>query len=255
MCDKELLVAYVYDDIIDMDRARIERHLRECAACRAEATALRSVRDDLAAWDAPQPATGFKLVPERKPSWRAWWTPAAGLAAAAVLVLAAASAIANVEVSYGANGFAVRTGWNRATQSVAVSPAAAHAQPQNVIDRGPTAESAALTAIERRLTALETSAHNGAAGVRQVSAPGDAHASDAVIMRRVNDLVAQSETRQQQELALRIAQLIRDVDAQRVADLMRIQQGQGRIEAMTTAEAAAHRDLASYILTSSKQQK
>ena len=62
-------------------------------------------------------------------------------------------------------------------------------------------------------------------------------------MRRVSDLVAQSETRQQQELALRIAQLIRDVDAQRVADLMRIQQGQGRIEAMTTAEAAAHRDL------------
>src|SRR6185437_13709897 len=254
MCDKELLVAYVYDDIIDMDRARIERHLRECAACRAEATALRSVRDDLAAWEAPQPATGFKLVQERKPSWRAWWTPAAGLAAAAVLVLAAASAIANVEVSYGANGFAVRTGWNRATQSVAVSPVPAQAQPQNVIDRGTATDSAALTAIERRLTALETSAHTGAAGVRQVSAPADAHASDA-IMRRVNDLVAQSETRQEQELALRISQLIRDVDAQRVADLMRIQQGQGRIEAMTTAEAAAHRDLASYILTSSKQQK
>jgi hypothetical protein len=256
MCDKELLVAYVYDDIIDMDRARIERHLRECAACRAEAAALRSVRHDLAAWDAPQPATGFKLVQERKPSWRAWWTPAAGLAAAAVLVLAAASAIANVEVSYGANGFAVRTGWNRATQSVAVSPAPAPAQAQNVIDRASATDRAALTAIERRLAALETSAHASAAGVRQVSAPADAqHGSDTAIMRRVNDLVAQSETRQQQELALRIAQLIRDVDAQRVADLMRIQQGQGRIEAMTTAEAVAHRDLASYILTSSKQQK
>ena len=47
MCDKELLVAYLYDDIIDMDRARVERHLRECAACRAEAIALRTVRDDL----------------------------------------------------------------------------------------------------------------------------------------------------------------------------------------------------------------
>ena len=89
---------------------------------------------------------------------------------------------------------------------------------------------------------------------RQVSVTA-AHPADTQIMRRVSDLVAQSETRQQQELALRIAQLIRDVDAQRVADLMRIQQGQGRIEAMTTAEAAAHRDLASYLLTSSKQQQ
>lgn len=256
MCDKELLVAYVYDDIIDMDRARIERHLRECAACRAEATALRSVRDDLASWEAPQPATGFKLVPERKPSWRAWWTPAAGLAAAAVLVLAAASAIANVEVSYGSNGFAVRTGWNRATPSVAVTPAPMQAQPANLaVDRTTAVDAASLAAIERRLAALETSSHNSVAGVRQVAASADAHASDTAIMRRVNDLVAQSETRQQQELALRIAQLIRDVDAQRVADLMRIQQGQGRIEAMTTAEAAAHRDLASYLLTSSKQQK
>jgi hypothetical protein len=254
MCDKELLVAYVYDDIIDMDRARIERHLRECAACRAEVTALRSVREDLAGWETPQLTTGFKLVQERKPSWRAWWTPAAGLAAAAVLVLASASAIANVEVSYGANGFAVRTGWNRAARSVAVSPVPAQGQAQNIIDRGAATDTAALAAIERRLTALETSSHNSAAGVRQVSASADAHASD-VIMRRVSDLVAQSETRQQQELAFRIAQLIRDVDAQRVADLARIQQGQGRIEAMTTAEAAAHRDLASYILTSSKQQK
>ncbi|HEY7055798.1 MAG TPA: zf-HC2 domain-containing protein, partial [Vicinamibacterales bacterium] len=67
MCDKELLVGYVYDDIIDMDRARFERHLRECAACRAEVAEMRRVRDDLAAWDAPQPAIGFRLVQDRKP--------------------------------------------------------------------------------------------------------------------------------------------------------------------------------------------
>jgi hypothetical protein len=253
MCDKELLVAYVYDDIIDMDRARVERHLRECAACRAEAIALRTVRDDLTAWDAPQPTTGFRLVSDRKPSWRAWWTPAFGLAAAAVLLLAAASAIANVEVSYGANGLAVRTGWNRpqeVVREVKVDPKPA--QPASVADQRSSLDAATLATISQRLTALESSMRGTA--TRQVSATS-AHPADTQILQRVSDLVAQSETRQQQELALRIAQLIRDVDAQRVADLMRIQQGQGRIEAMTTAEAAAHRDLASYLLTSSKQQQ
>ena len=253
MCDKELLVAYVYDDIIDMDRARVERHLRECAACRAEAIALRTVRDDLSAWDAPQPTTGFRLVSDRKPSWRAWWTPAFGFAAAAVLLLAVASAIANVEVSYGANGLTVRTGWNRPVEvvrEVKVEPKPA--QPASL--RGSALQPRRGNARDDQPAphgARVVHARDGhAAGVGDLGASG----------RRADHAAGQrprgaERTRQQQELALRIAQLIRDVDAQRVADLMRIQQGQGRIEAMTTAEAAAHRDLASYILTSSKQQQ
>ena len=44
---------------------------------------------------------------------RSRWKPALGLAAAAVLVLAVASAIANLEVKYDANGLVVRTGWAR----------------------------------------------------------------------------------------------------------------------------------------------
>jgi hypothetical protein len=104
--------------------------------------------------------------------------------------------------------------------------------------------------MNRRLKTLETQG----SPVRPVSTTS-ARATDADILRRVGDLLTQSESRQRQELALRIAQVIRDFDAQRVADLSRVQQGFGRIEAMTTNEAAAHRDLANYILTSSKQQK
>jgi hypothetical protein len=87
----------------------------------------------------------------------------------------------------------------------------------------------------------------------QPAALKGARQSDAEILKQVRDLLAQSESKQQQELAFRIAQVIRDVDAQRVADLNRIQQGFGRIDAMTTAEAAAHRDLANYIVASSRQ--
>ena len=46
---------------------------------------------------------------------------------------------------------------------------------------------------------------------------------------------------------------MRDVDAQRVADLNRIQKGFGRLDAMTTQEAVAHRDFANYIVASSRQ--
>jgi hypothetical protein len=80
-----------------------------------------------------------------------------------------------------------------------------------------------------------------------------ARASDAETIKRVRELLAQSETKQRGELALRLAQLIHDVDAQRVADLNRIQQGLGRIDASVTAEAVAHRELTNYILTSAKQ--
>ena len=67
-----------------------------------------------------------------------------------------------------------------------------------------------------------------------------ARAADAEIIKRVRELLAQSESRQQGELALRISQVIRDVDAQRTADLTRIQKGLGSIDATVTAEAARH---------------
>ena len=50
MCNqvyKNLLVSYLYDDINDMDRAKVEMHLRACEECRAEMDTLRDVRVDL----------------------------------------------------------------------------------------------------------------------------------------------------------------------------------------------------------------
>src|SRR5438067_11786169 len=102
MCeDKELLVSYLYGDLPDGARAAFESHLRGCAGCRAELKALRAVRSDLAAWAPPEPDFGFRVmnarggrdaaatdirqaIPMPIQSWRAWYTPAAGLAAAAV---------------------------------------------------------------------------------------------------------------------------------------------------------------------------
>src|SRR5689334_23097851 len=118
MCNqsyKDLLVAYLYDDINDMDRAKVDMHLRACDECRNELNALRGVRVDLGTWTPPLPDLGFRIVRDAKPasapSWRAWLTPAAGLAAAATLVLAAALSLAHIEIHNGPDGFTVRTGY------------------------------------------------------------------------------------------------------------------------------------------------
>jgi hypothetical protein len=256
-CDREQLVSYLYDELSTAEQAAFERHVDGCAACREELAGFRGLRSTLGTWTPPQPELAFQIVDRQQPvrrAWRAWWPPAAGLAAAAVLVLAAASALAHVEFRYGPDGVTVRTGWNTnapATAAASVVPAAAPSADAQKLDT-------AYTDIERRIRNLE-SAWRAAEprppvrAVAQVTAAS--RPSDTEILTRVRDLLSQSESRQQRELALRIAQVLRDVDAQRTADLARIQQGLGRIDAMTNADAAAHRELANYLITSTRQQK
>jgi hypothetical protein len=84
MCDeRERLIGYVYDEGDPRERAEIERHLETCAACRDEIRGLRSVRQDLLAWDVPAHESVWKpFAPARvAPSWRL--VPAWALAAAA----------------------------------------------------------------------------------------------------------------------------------------------------------------------------
>lgn len=263
MCEKELLVAYLYDDLSAAERAALEAHVSECAECHDELKALGAVRVDLATWDPPQPDLGFRVVRGESatghvlrmpvPSWRAWWTPAAGLAAAAVLVLAAASAVARVEVHRGPDGVTVRTGWPAFAPtgtSGSFGEASRASGAQDVRLASPV-DVAFVVEIERRLRALEAGSSRES-GLRNASTLS-ARASDVEIVKRVRELLAQSEIKQQGELALRISQVIRDVDAQRAADLARIQRGLGRIDATVAEEAASHQDLRNFILASAKQ--
>ena len=262
MCDKEQLVSYLYDDLGDADRAAFDAHLRTCAACRDELNALRGVRADLITWSPPQPDFGFRVVREPKVlpmparAWRAWYSPAAGLAAAAVLVLAAASAIAHVEVHRGPDGITVRTGWSASAPTSGGSYGETRADarvPERVQPVSSSVDPALLAAIDRRLSALEASARE-TSNVRNASTLS-ARASDVELLKKVRELLAQSETKQQGELALRVAQVLRDVDAQRVADLSRIQAGMRDINASVSAETQNHRELTSYILARDSKQK
>jgi hypothetical protein len=263
MCNKELLVALLYDDVNDMDRAKVEMHLRACDACREELAGLRDARVDLAAWTPPMPDLGFRIVREMKPSaklsWRSWWTPAAGLAAAATLVLAAALSIAHVEIHRGPDGITVRTGWNTAPVSaqnvndlgrpgqLRIIPARDTYIPADRLDGDP------IAGLVRRVDALETALKQ--ASPTRNAALLSARTSDEELIKRVREMLVQSEARQQGELALRIGQVIREFDNKRRVDLERIQDGFTGIYANMTKEAAAHVDLMNYVTNNSGKQK
>lgn len=254
MCDKELLVGYLYDELPPAERSNFEAHLFSCAECREEISGLRETRAYLGSWAPPEPDLGFQIV--RAPAGavasarRFRIPPAWGVAAAAALVLAAAAAIANLEVSVGSDGFVVRSGWARvaAPAMPAADPASAAipAAAASVNDEALRAEVRRLRDEVRQL-ASASATRDAAPQARVAGAPGS-RASDADLMRQMRKLVAESEARQDREIALRFAQFIKEEDMQRRADLMRVQQALGRLEAYTGAEAAQQREMINRIV-------
>lgn len=213
MCDKELLVTYVYDELQGRERLAFEEHLTSCQACRSELEALRGARVHLASWTPAEPDLRFQIVRGStvKPS-SARWSPAWGLAAAAVLVLAVASAIANVEISTSAEGVTVRTGW-RGDNAPSVAPA----------------QSQEIAALQQRLRELETAlaampATQPVVPVSASAAPATSRDNDADIWRRVRQMIADSELRQQREFATRLIDGMREVQAAHANDVVRLQQ-------------------------------
>jgi hypothetical protein len=241
--DKALLVAYLYDEVTAEERGLVDAHLAACAACRRELAELRELRVDLAAWTPPEPAPGFRIVredPPRAPA--AWWrAPAWGFAwaAAAVVVVAVGAALAALDIRYDREGLTIRTGWRRA------------APPEVRAVAGAAEWRAALDALESRLRQLEAAQPAAATGQ---AAPGPTRAvsaaavDEAALLRRVAALIDQSEARQRRELALRMAELVRDLDAQRRADWVRLQQAFGRLEQLTGASVMQQRDLWNYVM-------
>lgn len=254
MCDKELIVGYLYDELPAADRQAVEAHVGTCAECRLELEELRATRLHLALWAPPEPELGFRVIrggsapaqalPRRR------LLPAFAFAAAAVIVLAAAASIANIEVRYGNDGMTVRTGW--AQQAVPESAAAG----ANDAAAAPVASSEAFAALDKRLREIEAAmtAGEAAAGVQAATASG---MSDAELLRRVRQMVSEAESRQETAFARQLLQVVRDFDNQRRADIALIQQGLARYQGLTNAEIAQNRDMVSqlYRAAATKQEK
>lgn len=215
------LIAYIYDDIDPAERAVFEAHLASCPRCRGEVTDLSGVRQQLAAWNPPAaPALGRSAV-DSSPETVSWWRamPAWAQVAAALLFLGVSASVANLDVRYDTNGVAIHTGWMTRTAPARAAVAADRgastpAAPAPIAAAMPAdgASKADLVALEERLRGEMHSAPASARGA----------AADADLLRKVRALVDESEKRQQRELALRLAQAMTDVAAQRQADLRKI---------------------------------
>lgn len=227
MCsNKEALVGFIYGELGPAEQHAFEQHLSECAECRAEVVGLQATRGQLASWTPPDADLGFRIVRGAAQPVRRFFAPAWGLAAAAVLVLAAAAAIANIEVKRSADGFTVRTGWGRPDRQLASAPAA----PVVPVSAVTAAE---MQALDQRLRELEAAAATRQTSVTNASAP-----SDAEFYRRVRQMISDAKSEQQRQVAALLAQVVRDIDRQRRVDMAAFQEGLRQIQGLTNAEIA-----------------
>jgi Putative zinc-finger len=248
----ETLIAYLYDDIDPAARAAFDKHLVTCERCRTELTALGGVRAQLACWAPPEPsfalgAAGRQPLAARQGAGAGggrWWrdVPAWAQTAAALLFLGVAAGVANMEVRYDQNGLTLRTGWSKA-------PAAneANVVPAVQSDVGPAPWQSDLAALERELRAEMRAAQPAAPPVRMVS-------NEADILRRVRALLEESERRQQNELALRVAETINGMNARRQAELKRIDLSLQDVKSRLGVEVLRQRASLNYLINANQRQ-
>ena len=249
----ETIVAFLYDELEPEPRRDFNAHLLTCTLCRDEVAGLRAVRTSLARWEPPALTSLQSPVPET--SRPAWWhaVPAWAQVAAALLFLGVSAGIANLDVRYDQNGLSITTGWNKNTPAspkfVADRPSEGGTKP--VTNQSPAGAPwrADLAALEGQLRA-ELHASQASAPAQ----PRTASSSDAETLRRVRVLLDESEKRQQRELALRIAEVVRDVDTQRRADLRNIDHTLGLVRNDLGVEVMKQRQSLNLLYRASQRQ-
>jgi hypothetical protein len=252
---EQTLIAYLYDDIDPAERGLFDAHLVTCGRCRRDIEALDGVRTQLARWSPPEP--DFASIHNPRSAIRhdrstSWWraAPAWAQVAAALLFLGVSAAIANLDVRYDRNGLTMRTGWSKGANPPAASVAnAPDAAKGAALDAPWRAE---LTALEAQLRAEIRSTR--ATAPQSVQPRPAAAPADADLLRRVRTLIDESERKQQRELALRVAEVFRDVTAQRRADLSKIDRNLGFIQSTTGVEMMKQRETINYLVKVSQRQ-
>lgn len=238
----DALIGYLYDEIAPAERTAFSAHLATCARCADELAALRGTRYELAQWAPPEAQLGFRIVSDAAAGAASdvasgfsrkdgnilrparWWQqplPAWAQAAAAAVIFTAGlglGALRGTSTPGGASDGAPAIATNQAQPAVA---------PVSVQD---------LAALENRLRAELQPARPAAAGARVAETVPAPVVASGPTLQQVRQMIADSEQRQQRELTLRTAEVIRDFDTQRRGDLTRIQQTLGRIEGSTGVE-------------------
>ena len=189
MCDdRELLIAYLYDEADASSRRRMDAHLTTCADCREELRSLRAVRQDLLAWDVPEHQSVWK--PFVSPTPAVWWrqVPAWGFAAAAVVMF----------------GFGLAGGL--AARALMPAPVAMAAAPPTTapVQAVSTASAEEVQQLRERLASLEKAALT----------PTTPAAAQATLTRaELEQLISESEGRINKRTAAKLFSMVRDIQS------------------------------------------
>ena len=260
----EILMSYLYEEGDADDRRKFEVHLASCEACAREVREMHEVRSGLAAWAPPETVLDFRIVRERAPGAvpirRPWFAipqlPVWAQFAAASLIVGVAVGISGLEVRYDQQGLSVRAGWNKPAAVQGAQPAAvtsAHATQASTSADAPWR--AELAAFEQRLKdQYVPSASDASPSAVPATTTVRRGMSDEEFMTRVRDLISASETRQQHELAVRLTQVVRDMDTQHRADFARVVDNFGVLEGRTGAAVAQQREMLNYLVRVSQKQ-
>ena len=239
------LVTYLYGEPDDA----FARHVEGCAVCRHELAELGALRQQLAQWAPPEPNAVTRHEPavdvrqSTALDGRRWWqdVPAWAQVAAALLFLGVSAGVANLHVTYDRDGLSVTTGWSSSARAARPETTGVAAAARQEGQEAPVSH-VELTALEQQLRA-EIRASSSQAVTAQTVLGSKKAASDADVMRRVQALVDDSEKREQRELALHVAEISRDVQAQRQADLVKIDRSLGLLQNNTGFEVMRQREL------------
>ena len=227
--EKDALIDYLYGEVDADARTRVEAHLRSCEPCADEVRELTDVRGTLEAWAPPAAGLGFRVVSDAHSEsapvsfWgRLRHPPAWGLAAAAVLVLAAGAAITRPELEIGRGEMVLRLGWSDTASDVVTQP---EAEPASRSDQATLAAEPRQQLQPLRGTAVAVGQRSGASVPVQRGADvfggQTAAANDERLLRSTRQLLFEKQ---------RIAD-------QRQADLSELQRALGEFD-RTRAEAA-----------------
>ncbi len=272
--DQEALVSFLYDEFDGdeaLDRRSLTKHVETCERCARILASLGGVRQRLQAWQVPEASPlAFRIASDAAGwhaasaygGWAGWMKPAFPLAAAAVLVVGAGLGLARLDVQYDKEGFRVRTGWFRdsvpstpTTGQTATTSPPGIAGVSNILSPVQN-QNKAVTQQDIQALAQALRAEIAASSARLQAQDGgrpvatQTSASEAAFLKRVQQLIDQSEVRQQQNLALRATELERRFDVQRQSDMATIEQGFGKLAGQREFDAEQQRRLLNAIRTS-----
>lgn len=235
----DALLDYLYEEGDPAERLKIRQHLMECPACSVAVLEFQNVRGMLSDWTPPPAQLGFRIVQDALPSAREdhrarggwlWGGPTASnqswrgwvpQAAAAVLLFLAGMAVSQLRVDYGEGALTLRTRAAELAAGAAIRNASITLPASNANAAVPINGGAVLNLdqIERELRARLESANAPSADTERFLQR---------VAAMIDQRIVQSEQRQQRELALRLSQASRELDTQREADLLRVQQELGQ---------------------------